>query len=203
MNAVDVPVAHETCANCGHLGPHAQETGKPDECRACHTAPKALRDMLRRDHEEAGQPGVLDARTWPGNYPLFYVTKCGESLCAACALKALREGDDDPPVAFTIHYEGPPERCAGRNCKTEIKSAYGNPQTTAEGVRAKIDAVPIAERCDPRCKTWGVFDTASGPEIQRCDDCWHGRPDPLSDDEARLLPEAQAELAAELPADGE
>jgi hypothetical protein len=68
-------------------------------------------------------------------------------------------------------------------------------ETTIDVIRAKIARLPLADRCDSACRTWGVFDTNHGPEIQACDACWHGVWKPLTDDEAALLPEAQAELA--------
>jgi hypothetical protein len=71
-------------------------------------------------------------------------------------------------------------------------------EITIAVVRAKIASIPPEERCDPGCETWAVFDTDRGFEIERCDDCWSGRLDPLTDDEAEILPEALAALANEI-----
>src|SRR5262245_32656591 len=71
----EVSLVHYTCKTCGHRGPNAQETGNPDECIACHKAPPALREMLKRDHEATGKVGELDAYAFPGGYPMLYVTK--------------------------------------------------------------------------------------------------------------------------------
>jgi len=116
---------HYPCKGCGHVGPNAQESGNPDECLACHKAAPRLRAMLRESYVASGKPGELDARAFPGGYPILYVSKCGETLCAECATEALRRDDDDPPVGFALYYEGPPERCAA--CGEELASAYGEP----------------------------------------------------------------------------
>ncbi len=63
-----------------------------------------------------------------------------------------------------------------------------------ERVRAKIAKLPASKKCHPDCPTWCPSSSARGLEVQRCDDCWQGVPDPLTDDEAALLPEAQAEV---------
>lgn len=66
-------------------------------------------------------------------------------------------------------------------------------------VRAKL--ARLTKRCDDSCSGWGVFSTQCSSrvpdgtlELQRCDDCWSGVDDPLTDVEIELLPEAQAEL---------
>ena len=64
-----------------------------------------------------------------------------------------------------------------------------------ERVKAKITQLAVEKKCHAECRTWCVSDTPRGMEIQRCDACWGGAPDRLTDDEAALLPEAQAELA--------
>lgn len=65
-----------------------------------------------------------------------------------------------------------------------------------ERVKAKIADLGVERRCHAECPTWCVSDTSRGFEIQVCDACWHGAPDPLTDDEAALLPDAQAKLSA-------
>ncbi len=63
-----------------------------------------------------------------------------------------------------------------------------------ESVRAKADSLPDSERCQEGCPGWFVADYGYGLEIESCDECWDGVADPLLDDEAELLPEAQNEL---------
>jgi hypothetical protein len=65
-----------------------------------------------------------------------------------------------------------------------------------ERVRAKIAQLPATKKCHPDCSTWCPSSSKRGLEVQRCDACWQGAPDPLTDDEAALLPEAQEKLAA-------
>jgi hypothetical protein len=65
-----------------------------------------------------------------------------------------------------------------------------------ERVEAKIAQLLAERRCHTDCPTWCVSDTPNGLEIQSCNACWQGAPDPLTDDEAALLPEAQARLEA-------
>jgi len=62
-----------------------------------------------------------------GSYPIIYLTKRDNVLCADCATKALYQLDDefDPPVAYDAYYEGPTDRCD--DCNREIESAYGDP----------------------------------------------------------------------------
>jgi hypothetical protein len=60
--------------------------------------------------------------------------------------------------------------------------------TTEVETRAKLARLPSpADRCDPTCKGW--FVDAERLDAQRCDECWHGIADPLTDDEVELLPE--------------
>ena len=66
-----------------------------------------------------------------------------------------------------------------------------------ERVKAKIAQLTVEKRCHAECRAWCVSDTPRGMEIQRCDACWSSAPEPLTDDEVALLPEAQAELAAQ------
>jgi hypothetical protein len=53
--------------------------------------------------------------------------------------------------------------------------------------------------CDPGCPGWAVFETGDSTlEIEACDDCWHDVNNPLTDDEAAQLPEAQYALGVEV-----
>jgi hypothetical protein len=64
-------------------------------------------------------------------------------------------------------------------------------------VRDVLTGIPRAERCDPTCKGWAIFNESEGrPEIQRCDDCT--RDLPVSDFDVAALPEAQTALRGAL-----
>lgn len=69
--------------------------------------------------------GKLPAFTSLGCYPLIYLTKRCDVLCAACATRALDDASDDPPIACDAHMEGAPDDCA--DCGARIMSAYGDP----------------------------------------------------------------------------
>ncbi len=71
----------------------------------------------------------------------------------------------------------------------ETKTLDAAREVFARAVRARIDALPIEERCDPVCKTWFVANNEVF-ELQRCDECWHDQPDPLDDTDLLQLPEA-------------
>lgn len=66
--------------------------------------------------------GTLPAYTSVGSYPLVYLTKRDDVLCAKCATEALR-ADEEPPVLGDVHWEGEPLECA--ECGAAIESAYG------------------------------------------------------------------------------
>jgi DNA-directed RNA polymerase subunit RPC12/RpoP len=76
------------------------------------------------DLPERMSNGQYPAFTSVGCYTLFYLTKAGEILCAACASKD-EENQEDPVVACDVYWEGPPMSCAG--CNSEIESSYGDP----------------------------------------------------------------------------
>ena len=73
---------------------------------------------------ERDSNGKLPAYAWPGGYPIIYITKDGETLCAACASVA------DDVEGADVFYEGAPEECA--ECCTTIESAYGDPEEPDE-----------------------------------------------------------------------
>jgi len=62
--------------------------------------------------------GSLPGFAWPGGYPVLYMTKNDDTLCASCASK----WQDEDVKAF-IHWEGYPEQCD--ECGREVDSAYG------------------------------------------------------------------------------
>lgn len=74
--------------------------------------------------------GELPAFAWPGGYPIMYLTKAGDALCADCATNELGEQREDGPTAYGIHWEGPSEWCS--SCNVEIQSAYGDPADNQE-----------------------------------------------------------------------
>lgn len=83
--------------------------------------------------DEHGYPKPLielPAYSWPGGYPIIYLTKSADVLCAECATKEIRAWmygeSDDPPIAYDAYFEGPSEFCA--DCNREIESAYGDPE---------------------------------------------------------------------------
>lgn len=79
-------------------------------------------EFLKRIREEKPNNG-LPAYAWPGGYTILYYCASGDILCADCATKALDEGDDDPPVAYSTYDEGEDEVCA--DCNKVLESSYG------------------------------------------------------------------------------
>lgn len=64
--------------------------------------------------------GKLSAYAWPGGYPLFYVTKDGQTVCPECAN---RETDPSTaPVACDVNYEDASLHCD--DCGKRVESAY-------------------------------------------------------------------------------
>lgn len=75
--------------------------------------------------------GPLPAFTFPGAYPLRYITERGDELCADCAT-LMTDYDplpncawDDPIAAVDVYWEGPNSYCD--SCGKPIASAYGDP----------------------------------------------------------------------------
>lgn len=86
----------------------------------------SMEDIERIAGERVG--GKLPAFAWPGGYPVVYITRGSEILCADCATEQIATGNDtndDPVVTADVHWEGPDETCA--NCNKSIPSAYGDP----------------------------------------------------------------------------
>ena len=63
--------------------------------------------------------GNYPAYAWPGGYPIIYITREGEVLCAKCAAFG------EESLQADIHWEGQSFFCD--YCGTEIESAYGDP----------------------------------------------------------------------------
>jgi hypothetical protein len=76
--------------------------------------------------------GILPSFSSLGAYPLIYITRGCEVLCAGCATEQIDAGNDtndDPVIEVDVYYEGAGEYCA--NCNRLIASAYGDPDAPA------------------------------------------------------------------------
>jgi hypothetical protein len=72
--------------------------------------------------------GILPSFASLGGYPLIYLTRGSDVLCADCATEQIDTGNDtndDPVIDVDVFYEGADEVCA--NCNKHIPSAYGDP----------------------------------------------------------------------------
>lgn len=78
-------------------------------------------DVPNRFTIEVKVNGYLPERSFPGSYPLLYITKgSGDVLCGKCASE-----DPEDISHFYTHMEG--EALVCDNCNDEIESAYGDP----------------------------------------------------------------------------
>lgn len=75
------------------------------------------------------ESGQLGAYSWPGGYPLYYVTLDGGTLCPDCARGAESEGLTDDPddpqwhiIACHVNWEDQQVYCD--DCNAHIESAY-------------------------------------------------------------------------------
>lgn len=66
--------------------------------------------------------GELPKYSSIGGYPLFYVTRENEILCAKCATEYVNEDSENTLHGYDINYEDEDMYCDG-GCK--IESAYG------------------------------------------------------------------------------
>ena len=91
--------------------------------------------LLAELYPEGGT--TLPYFSWPGGYPLYYLTKDISILCPACAngengsMATDPECQDDPQwqiVAYDVHWEGLPLTC--EHCNAQIESAYGDSEDT-------------------------------------------------------------------------
>lgn len=64
----------------------------------------------------------LPSYTSIGCYPIVYITKRCEPMCAECA--TLHDDESNPVSDAGIHWEGESHTC--EECQGEIESAYGN-----------------------------------------------------------------------------
>ena len=81
------------------------------------------------DRFSDGKGGLVES-VWPGGYPIVYIDKWGDCICAKCANAVLQF----PILARSVKtlishgevfFEGPDEVCA--RCNDIIESAYGDP----------------------------------------------------------------------------
>jgi len=80
-----------------------------------------IQNKIKTEHK-------VDICTWPGGYPLFYLTKDCDALCPDCVNKNidLVSDPDDPQwyvVGYDVNYEN--EELVCDNCNSKIPSAYG------------------------------------------------------------------------------
>lgn len=68
---------------------------------------------------QTNDDGTLPHSAWPGCYPLFYLTTCGEVLCPACANK---EEPRENIIGQDANYEDASLYCD--ECSERIPSAY-------------------------------------------------------------------------------
>lgn len=81
--------------------------------------------MLNNNLKEiACTDGTLPSHSWPGFYPMFYVTQNQEVICPKCA-NVLSKSDEGEVVNYNVYWEGEPLECS--MCDKEIESAYGVP----------------------------------------------------------------------------
>jgi hypothetical protein len=76
-------------------------------------------DNMNKFQLEVKEKGYLPAVSFPGGYPIIYLSK-GDILCVSCATLESENIED-----HDIHWEGPSTYCDG--CNEEIESAYGDP----------------------------------------------------------------------------
>lgn len=91
--------------------------------------------------------GILPSFASLGGYPLIYLTRDMDTLCADCATEQIDTGNDtndDPVITVDVHWEGPDDICA--NCNKAIPSAYGDPDAEDNLTDAQLDDIELARR---------------------------------------------------------
>lgn len=73
----------------------------------------------------SGKIKELPANTFPGMYPIYYISSYGNIYCAECAKNLITDPYEDI-INYTTHMEGEPFIC--EDCGIEIGSAYGDPE---------------------------------------------------------------------------
>ena len=84
------------------------------------------RNEVLRALQAVDENGKLTAYAWPGGYPIVYLTREGDELCADCAQ------DDETVTGFYVLEEGPAVYCEEPHCGKEIGSASGDPSALEE-----------------------------------------------------------------------
>lgn len=70
-----------------------------------------------------GEDGKFISSTFPGLYPVLYVTRDGMTVCPDCANREVDLSQE--VVGGFVFEEGAPHRC--EDCGEEVESAYGDP----------------------------------------------------------------------------
>jgi hypothetical protein len=65
--------------------------------------------------------------SWPGGYPVFYVTEHGNVLCSECAATTT---EDNPVTDCDANWEDPDLYC--EKCSNRIESAYADKEDQDE-----------------------------------------------------------------------
>lgn len=73
---------------------------------------------------ETGEIKELPSCTFPGGYPLFYLSSYNNIYCPDCANKMLDDEYEDI-ITYDVYDEGDSLFCENGH---EIQSAYGNPE---------------------------------------------------------------------------
>jgi len=75
---------------------------------------------------ERRHDGSFPSVTSVGAYPIIYITRHNDTVCAAC-VDAHNDGNGDwnPVVIAGVYYEGADKTC--EECGEAIPSAYGDP----------------------------------------------------------------------------
>jgi len=88
----------------------------------------ATANRTGRVPERTGPNNSLPKYTSIGCYPMLYLTKCGEVLCADCASEC--EFEDNPVVDSETNWEDACLHCD--ECSTRIESAYAEDEVAPE-----------------------------------------------------------------------
>jgi len=64
--------------------------------------------------------GTLDSWAWPGGYPLYYLTRDGDTVCSSCASREIDHSQ--AAIATDVNWEDPSLYCD--DCNQRIASAY-------------------------------------------------------------------------------
>ncbi len=91
--------------------------------------------------------GELPSYSWPGAYPMFYLTESGLVVCPRCA----NDPDtSDPVVAYDTNWEDPLLICEDKGERIESAYADDNPETIAFDDRRYEDLARVVEEGQAR-----------------------------------------------------